>query len=255
MSNQVYAEPELYDIAFSYRDYEREAQTLLKWFEDISASSPKSVLELACGPARHVNSLASLGLLGIGLDISEEMCGYAASLTANVNSAPQIVRGDMVGFELDDRFDLILLMLNSVIHILNKEELHSHFKCVSQYLKPNGLYVMESVRVKDAVQVGHAEWSQQNDRGSVNIRWSWEDKFESADIFGDIRGEKIEVHDKFPASRWRTLDLLEAAKSAGLYLAAHHGDFTDDYSDEIGSSIIPESSTELHQCFIFTHIR
>lgn len=48
----LYRHPALYDLAFSYRDYEADANTLLAWYQQLSgvATPPKTVLELACGP-------------------------------------------------------------------------------------------------------------------------------------------------------------------------------------------------------------
>ena len=53
--SSIYSLPALYDLAFGYRDYEGEVEFLFSKHMEIVGSSvpPKSILEIAAGPARH----------------------------------------------------------------------------------------------------------------------------------------------------------------------------------------------------------
>ena len=76
MSGNIYSAPRVYDLAFSYRNYEREVSELMAWHRDVSRGGrpPESVLELACGPGRHMLEFARAGIRGWGVEISEAMC-------------------------------------------------------------------------------------------------------------------------------------------------------------------------------------
>lgn len=63
VSGSIYARPELYDLAFSYRVFEEEFDFLRKAHAKHAPGQVlNSVLELGCGPARHAIGLAKTGV-------------------------------------------------------------------------------------------------------------------------------------------------------------------------------------------------
>ncbi|MFN8052031.1 MAG: methyltransferase domain-containing protein [Acidimicrobiales bacterium] len=60
------------------------------------------VLDVGCGPGRHVNALAALGIEAVGLDISQTFVDVGAA--ANVAGAT-FVRGDARAMTFDAEFD------------------------------------------------------------------------------------------------------------------------------------------------------
>ena len=57
----IYDEPEYYEAACAYRDVPAEVDALLRW-SGKHHEPPRSVLELAAGPAEHARDLARRGL-------------------------------------------------------------------------------------------------------------------------------------------------------------------------------------------------
>ena len=92
-SSSVYGNPRAYDLLFSYRDYPKEIATLVQWYTVATGAdrAPGSVLELACGPARHAVEFSRNSIQVTGLDLSQEMCAYAESLAREAGTAVRLV--------------------------------------------------------------------------------------------------------------------------------------------------------------------
>jgi len=110
----IYSNPELYEAAFSYRDFKQEARFIHQAYKKHAGSSPgggsgapglRSVLDLGCGPATHALLLAASfqGLALVGLEHNATMLDYArkklqAALASNSlaqGSSVTLVQGDM----------------------------------------------------------------------------------------------------------------------------------------------------------------
>ena len=127
-STEVYSQPELYDLAFSYRDFEDEVEFLFAAHAKHGSSGepPASVLELAAGPARHCLIAAQEhGVRVTALDNSEEMVAYgsvlASSMASEAAAALRYVQADMASFALPDNVgtvDTAWLLLGSAGHLL-----------------------------------------------------------------------------------------------------------------------------------------
>ena len=133
----IYSRPDMYDAAFSYRNYKSEVKFLMDCYKRHASSGQppgtpvQSVLELGCGPARHLLGFSKAGLpVVVGLDASDDMLAYAQSLAAaappapsgkgkgNNNKAPttvQLVKGDMASFDLPQKdLDMVICLLGTV---------------------------------------------------------------------------------------------------------------------------------------------
>ena len=96
LRGSVYEFPELYDAAFSFRDFEAEVDFLLGAHEKHGRSgAAKRVLEVAAGPARHSIEAARRGLAAVALDASPEMAAYGAALAREAGVDVRYVEGDM----------------------------------------------------------------------------------------------------------------------------------------------------------------
>src|SRR5262245_50535841 len=151
----VYAEAELYELAFSYRDIAAETDVLEAWYRRTSGKNRiGTALELAAGPGQHAIELARRGAETFALDISPSMCALADRRAKEAGVIIGTVCGDMIDFELGRRFDLALTMINSVAHIYTLDNLVRHLKSVARHLTPQGAYVVEFQHPKDFVGRG-----------------------------------------------------------------------------------------------------
>ena len=257
--DRIYAHPRAYDLAFSYRDFPLEVSKLIDWYMEVTEtnSPPGTMLELACGPARYPMEFSRRGVRATGLDLSEEMCAYAITLAQDSSADIRIERADMLDFDLQTQFDLVILMLNSLNQITSEEALRQHFRSVHRNLSEKGVYVIESGRPESIEAYEEteweAEWTAESGEDRLRIRWGADGDFEYAFIAGTLAGEEIHLEDKSPGRRWRTAEIMDAARSAGLSLVGHFRDFSGDSTDEVAQSIPLSAATDLglHHCFCF----
>jgi SAM-dependent methyltransferase len=252
LNSTVYSEAALYDLAFSYRDYDAEVASFCEWFQQInsSAQNPRSVLELACGPGRHLGAFSKMNSSLSGLDISKEMCGFAQSHVLQ-NTNAQIDCGDMTAFELGRQVDLVLLAINSVHHIPTSPKLKSNFECVFRHLNPNGIYIIEASRQPAPIESGGAEWRRERDQDYVDVIWRWDNEFDYVQMNGMINGCEIKLEAQFPMKHWQTDELIEAAKENGLSFIAYleeSGMALEGYSAQL---VQLKSDQPIHDCLVF----
>ncbi|HXF27117.1 MAG TPA: class I SAM-dependent methyltransferase [Bryobacteraceae bacterium] len=118
-------------------DRERAAEHLGKL---IRAAKPNAtnVLELGCGTGsilRHLQHNYEVS----GLDISSRMLSIAR------HKVPQaeLFRQDMVDFHIEDRFDVICCVFDSINHVKRFSDWKRVFARVCQHLSPGGCFIFD----------------------------------------------------------------------------------------------------------------
>ena len=106
---------------------------------------PKSVLDVACGTGVYTVPLAGIGLRAAGADISRPMLDQArlradrAGVTADwICAAMQDLPG-----KIDERFDAVLCMGNSIPHLLTDSDLAAATGGFVELLNPGGVVVIQ----------------------------------------------------------------------------------------------------------------
>lgn len=253
----AYGRPLLYDIAFGYRDFRAEVDALAGWYassarrpsaagggERSAPRGPLAVLELASGPSDHAIEWARRGAEVVALDRSRSMCEYASAKAELLGVAFDIRRADMVDFQLGRRFDLALLMMNSIAHIHTVERLVEHLRTVSMHLHAGGIYVLEIQHPRHFVGRGSLPvdsmrcWRSEGLGLEVEARWGSSD--DPYDPLRQLFDAKVEFRvwdedgehrfvDRCVMRDW-SLGELEAAVgwSGAFEIAALHGAFEGD---------------------------
>jgi SAM-dependent methyltransferase len=240
----IYDEPEFYEAACAYRDVPAEVGALLRWsgrHREPEAGPPRSVLELAAGPAEHARSLASRGLEATALDLSPAMCARARGLAEAAGIKLTVVQADMRDFSLPGGFDLAITMLNSLCHLLSLDDMLRHLAAVARHLDRGGLYIMELAHPADffaAERRTSSEWSSEVGGGTVSVRWGAQDRIdpvtqitrEHVSVTYHKRGGPVRtVTDVVPNRFWTATELTAAIRLAGGFaIAASYGDFDTD---------------------------
>jgi SAM-dependent methyltransferase len=238
----IYDEPEFYEAACAYRDVPAEVSALLHWSDRHAEHKPRSVLELAAGPAAHARDLARRGLDATALDLSPAMCARARAEAAAAGLDLRVVEADMRDFDLPGApFDLAITMLNSLCHLFTLDDLLRHLACVARHLAPGGLYIAELAHPADyfaAERRTTSEWSTEADGGRVSVRWGTGDRI---DPVTQITREHVSVTyhrpggavrtvtDVVPNRFWTATELAAAIRLAGGFtVAGRYGDFEPD---------------------------
>ena len=85
----------------------------------------------------------------------------------------------MTAFQLDRRFDLAVLLMDSASYLLDNDAVLRHLACVAAHLCEGGLYVLEMGHPRDAfrTQAGSTEsvWTAEEDGLRVTTRWGHDD--------------------------------------------------------------------------------
>ena len=135
---------------------------------------PAAVLELAAGPARHAREFARRSVKATALDVAPAMCGYALACAGSDGVPIEAVCADMVDFQLGQRFDLAMLLMDSASYLLDNDAVLHHLDCVAAHLTDGGLYVLEMSHPRDSFAVGKStstQWSSEADGLRVDMSW------------------------------------------------------------------------------------
>ncbi len=139
-----------YDLLYEWKDYDREARTLLKIIQRYKASGGNSLLDVGCGTGKHVERLAGK-FHCVGMDVSEEMLRIARGRANGV----EFVKGDMVDFDLSREFDVILCLFSSIGYVRTYRRLAQTLRNFAKHLRPGGVVIIEPWFTKSTYKAGH----------------------------------------------------------------------------------------------------
>lgn len=101
-------------------------------------SSAESILELGCGTGNVIGALDKK-YKKYGLDISEGMLKKANEKFSDIS----FFQGDMSEFVLDQKFDLIFCVYDSINHLLDKSQWEGTFLHAFKHLVNGGIFVVD----------------------------------------------------------------------------------------------------------------
>ena len=110
-------------------------------FAKLAFEQGNKVLELGCGTGRISIALAEQGMQVTGLDRSDSMLSVAKEKSSKVHW----VNADMSNFDLNEKFDTILIPYNAFLHVLKLQDVQSCLKCVRKHLSSNGKFILDIV--------------------------------------------------------------------------------------------------------------
>ncbi len=145
-----YSMPFIYEMAFSFRDYESAVDFLVDACSLEGMKEIDSVVELGCGPAQFCREFSKRGICSYGIDNSSEMVAYAterASIEKLENCSIQ--KADFRDFDLDRLVDLAICMNSTFHHNETNADAVATLESVANNLKTGGIFILEMVHPKD----------------------------------------------------------------------------------------------------------
>ncbi len=131
-------EARYYDKIYSFKDYRAEAEKIIRIAKERVQSGGNRLLDVACGTGRHIEYLK--GSFEVeGLDMSEEMLEIARARNPGV----AFHRGDMVDFELAERFDVITCLFSAIGYTKTLDRAGRAIGCMARHLLPGGVLLIE----------------------------------------------------------------------------------------------------------------
>jgi len=177
VATSVYAHPELYELAFGFRDFDSEAAFLARMCRAHAGRAMRSVLELGAGPAWHsVSCVTTQGpCVAVALDNTPAMLKRASrrALERGCEESVAVVAGDMTRLDAralkrtaqtlvptsrtaddtaDDRsnddspflgFDVVTVLLGTAAHLTAPEDAEACLRGAADCLAPGGIVVLE----------------------------------------------------------------------------------------------------------------
>lgn len=129
-----------YDL--EHADYQEDIAT----YAGFAAGAGKDgVLELACGSGRLLLPLAASGSRVTGVDLSAAMLNLAREKVraAGLEKRVRLIHDDMRTVRLDRRFDLVIVGLNSLMHLTDQAQQLETLRTAAAHLSPHGRLVVD----------------------------------------------------------------------------------------------------------------
>jgi SAM-dependent methyltransferase len=108
----------------------------------VDLAGPGPVLELGIGTGRLALPLRQAGLAVHGIDASDAM--VARLRVKPGGDAITVTVADFSAFEVDDRFSLAVLAVNTIFALPSQDAQVRCFRCVAGHLSPGGRFVVEA---------------------------------------------------------------------------------------------------------------
>jgi SAM-dependent methyltransferase len=139
MSDLYSSRPDLYDLMHA------DQQSDTRFLEDLAAGlgDRVSILELGCGTGRLLLPLLRGGGRVVGLDRNTTMLDVARRRVATYGERAQLVQGDMRRFRLPDRFDLVVVGLNTFMHLLTGREQLDCLESIKTHTRAGGTLLLD----------------------------------------------------------------------------------------------------------------
>ena len=130
-----------YDL--EHEDYQDDVATYASF---AARAGPAGVLELACGSGRLLLPLAASGARVTGVDLSPAMLGLTREKldrAPNLAGRVTLVQGDMRTVDLGTRFDLVIVGLNSLMHLETQAAQLQALRNAVRHLSPTGRLILD----------------------------------------------------------------------------------------------------------------
>ena len=104
-----------------------------------------SAVDVACGTGGHVIALSQMCIRAVGVDISEGMLDKAIAVAKEKGVKSRWIRCPMqeLSEHLNEKFDTIMCLGNSLPHILSQEDLYKTISGFARVLRPGGVLLIQ----------------------------------------------------------------------------------------------------------------
>ena len=168
---RAFTTPALYELAFFYRDYERECAFIRALAEKVTGRPLSRFVDVAAGPCCHGRTLAQQGVDVFAFDLSRDMVSYGRQRCAQDDVTLRYEVGDMRTFTPPGTFDAAANMLNGARYLLTDDDMLAHLRALAPCIREGGMYLIELPRSRDFDAAPVARWTVPYRGGEVSACW------------------------------------------------------------------------------------
>lgn len=139
----------LYDLLYSFKDYEGEAVALVELVR-IRKPEATSLLDVACGTGRHLELLRTTFPDVAGVDLDAGLLDVARMRLPDV----PLSEGDMRTFDLGRTFDVVTCLFSSVGYLADLDELSASVGRMAAHLAHRGVLIVDGWVTPEAWRPG-----------------------------------------------------------------------------------------------------
>ena len=136
-----------YDLMYSWKDYRKEAETLADLIKRYKRAPGNSLLDVGCGTGQHIRHLNGK-FDCVGIDINDAMLEQARRNVGGVEFA----HGDMVDFDLEKKFDVILCLFSAIGFLKTYPRLKKALRNFAKHLREGGVVIIEPWFTKETAK-------------------------------------------------------------------------------------------------------
>jgi SAM-dependent methyltransferase len=152
-----------------------------------------TILDLACGTGILAISLASVGHVVRGIDISPAMVVLAKAKSVGIPNVSFEVQ-DMTKFVVSGRFNLITCTFDSLNYVTNSDGVRAMFSRVARSLMKSGLFVFDSNTSQLYMNVGNGSRKTELGGHSFVHTWSYDSMKKQAVTTFEFADGSREIH-------------------------------------------------------------
>ena len=132
-----------YDCMFDQKSFSLALEQS-KQIVDLVCHPVHSVLDLACGPGRHMIGFAQMGLSVTGVDLSSYLLNRAANHLAEQELSATLVHSDLLAYEPTQKFDLITNLFTSFGYYDQPKENQQVLDQAYKWLNDSGTLIIDT---------------------------------------------------------------------------------------------------------------
>lgn len=144
--NEWFADEALWEVFGDCMFHEQSATQAVAdvhCIQKLSQCHSGDVLDLACGPGRHVCAFAQAGFTVTGLDLSAHLLGQAQSNLKKKGLSASLQRADMRTFALNRQYDLIVNLWTSFGYFEDTNDDQLVLQQMFTHLKTGGVAIID----------------------------------------------------------------------------------------------------------------
>lgn len=212
---------EVYDEFMSNIPYDEWVEKIDRYLQ--AKSCGRRILELGCGTGSFTLRMKRKGYEILGTDFSMDMLRIARKKAKRQKICCEFQFQDMRALELDEEFDCVVSVCDSMNYMTGKFDLESAFSSVLGVLKPGGIFLFDMKTESFYRELGENIYVDETDTGDYVWKNFYDcaskDNYYELNIYIKGRGNRYIKHSEEHLQHAFTMEeVVECAEKCGFII-------------------------------------